>query len=289
VSGQITSGFCGVRYNVDANGIKAKNQFGTFDVTFPGKYYNKYCGGSNSEKLALADDFTLVNRDLNREKCMSMLRESTLKSDCESIQGQYNLDVYLRKRRTLLPDCCVRYVETRPKDRLVCDCNSDGSTPLTEICSEVCCCESVILGKVPEDRCATVDEYIDLTVDLERLLRDQCCFSRMVSQCETDEHCNDAISEIGRVPKLSAFPLCCNECENYYDEICSYNAILPNGEEGARISMRSTALYEELKSLCKRKLCRAEYPCSFIRKATSTKPNGSWRLVLAMLALLLLA
>lgn len=289
VAGQIRSGFCGVRYNMESDGNKAKDQFGDLDVTFEGKYYNSYCGGSRSEKLALADDFTLVNRDLDREKCMSMLLESTLKSDCESIGGQFNLDVFVRRRRNLLPDCCVGYIEVRAKDRLVCDCTADGSITLTGACAQVCCCEEAIMGKVPEDRCRVVEQYIDLTKELELVLRDQCCFTRMLSQCQTAEHCNDAVSDVGRVASLSSFPMCCNECEDYYDQICSYNMMLPTGEEGARIRMKSAVLGAGLLDLCQRKLCRTQYPCSFTRHASGALPQARSSLIPSLLSLSLFA
>ena len=84
------------------DGTKAIDPYGQDDVTFEGKYTNSYCGGSRSEALSIAAGFTLVNRDLNREKCLSMLLESTLTAECESIQGKYNLFELVQERRRLV-------------------------------------------------------------------------------------------------------------------------------------------------------------------------------------------
>lgn len=74
---------------------------------YTGKYTNSYCGGSRTEAIALSGDFTIVNRDIDRQKCMEMLLESQLSADCESIKGKYNLAELVKKRRALLPDCCL--------------------------------------------------------------------------------------------------------------------------------------------------------------------------------------
>jgi hypothetical protein len=117
VSGQITQGFCGKRYRLKANGERVKS-----DVVFDGKYINSYCGGSRAEALALSDDFTIVNQGADREKCMALLLESRLVQDCESIRGRYNVHEMVKARRSLLPDCCVAYIENTKQDRMDCNC-----------------------------------------------------------------------------------------------------------------------------------------------------------------------
>jgi hypothetical protein len=53
------------------SGKKKKNAFGEDTVVFEGKYISNYCGNSRAEALALSDDFTIVNRNIDRDECMS--------------------------------------------------------------------------------------------------------------------------------------------------------------------------------------------------------------------------
>mmetsp|Transcript_81938 Transcript_81938/g.132931 ORF Transcript_81938/g.132931 Transcript_81938/m.132931 type:complete len:90 (-) Transcript_81938:137-406(-) len=60
--------------------------------------------------------------------------------------------------------------------------------------------------------------------------------------------------------------MCCNACEKYYNNICSYNQLMPTGEQGPRVPMNSVTLKSGLIELCKReKMCSDSYPCSFVR------------------------
>jgi hypothetical protein len=55
----------------------------------------------------MQDDFTLVNADVNRDKCMRLLLDSALRADCESIQGKYNVYELLQRRRAVVTTLCV--------------------------------------------------------------------------------------------------------------------------------------------------------------------------------------
>ena len=283
VSGQITQGFCGKRYRLKANGERVKS-----DVVFDGKYINSYCGGSRAEALALSDDFTIVNQGADREKCMALLLESRLVQDCESIRGRYNVHEMVKARRSLLPDCCVAYIENTKQDRM--DCNCTDTDPFANMphtdrtrCSAVCCCEAAVMNLVPEERCKAVKKYVEETKALEQELRTQCCFTRMLSQCNSGHQCTDKKSERGRLASYSALPLCCSECENYYSDICSYQPKNPDGgADGPFVSMKSVTLAEGLKRMCKdRKLCRSEYPCSF-RASAASSPQRRWLLAMPL-------
>ena len=65
---------------------------------------------------------------------MEMLVESQLSADCESIKGKYNLVEFVKKRRALLPDCCLPYVEMPLKDRNKCECQATNVL-MSEVCS----------------------------------------------------------------------------------------------------------------------------------------------------------
>jgi len=44
------------------------------------------------------------------------------------------------------------------------------------------------------------------------------------------------------VGSLSTMPLCCDYCEDYYDEICSYRGVGSDGEQGQWVRMKQTML-----------------------------------------------
>lgn len=50
----------------------------------------------------MQDDFTLVNRGIDRDTCMRLMLESELRKDCESIKGKYNLYELVSQRRNLV-------------------------------------------------------------------------------------------------------------------------------------------------------------------------------------------
>ena len=55
----------------------------------------------------MQDDFTLVNADVDRDKCMRLLLDSALRADCESIQGKYNVYELIQRRRAVVTALCV--------------------------------------------------------------------------------------------------------------------------------------------------------------------------------------
>jgi hypothetical protein len=55
---------------------------------------------------------------------------------------------------------------------------------------------------------------------LEKMVREECCKTRLTNQCYNDATCRDEGAPRGMTAGLTALPMCCDYCHTFYNRMC---------------------------------------------------------------------
>jgi len=281
-----------VRLNPDCrvvSGMLGQGLFCGASSSFDGKYNVRACLGHQTDSERARASFEQSAKYWTYDTCLQMLLESPLKSECEQIGGKYGVVETLAARRAILPDCCISLADT---SNGTCDCSS--LTPSTS-CANSCCCERAIKQSLPKGSASTqaaarkelTASFLDQHTSLVDRVHKECCGTRLLSQCSSQNDCTSLDQPTGRIETYTAFPLCCDYCLHFYDDRCGY-AITDDRGMPSKQSMLDDAHRAITRAHCEtQKFCSYTMPCLSRAppRALGSAPCVALLLVAALLAL----